>query len=143
MKTLSYLIITALALSSCCTVVNDQHQNVMVRANVSQADIYLDGQRCGTTPRIIEADRTREHVVTVTKDGYKPYKTHLERKPSAWLLGNVVIGGIIGLVVDGCSGKWSTLTPEDVNAVLTPEKAATPVVATKATKKVSKKNRRK
>lgn len=51
-------------------------------------------------------------------DGYKTYETRLEKKFNAWYIGNIVFGGLIGIIVDPITGAMYKLKPEDVNGNL-------------------------
>jgi len=42
----------------------------------------------------------------------------LKRKFNAWYIGNVLIGGLIGLVVDAATGSIYNLSPNQVNAAM-------------------------
>ncbi|MCH5598514.1 hypothetical protein [Niabella ginsengisoli] len=49
-------------------------------------------------------------------EGYKTYETNLTKKFNAWYLGNIAIGGIIGLIIDPITGAMYKLTPSEINA---------------------------
>ena len=51
-------------------------------------------------------------------EGYEQYKTKLTKQFNAWYIGNIVFGGIIGLVVDPITGAIYKLTPNEINAQL-------------------------
>lgn len=123
MKKLSIFFLSV-ALSSCCTLVNGKYSDINVKSNVPNADVYLNGAHKGTTPLVIEAKRTSGHVLTVKKDGYMPYQAQLSPTVSGWIFGNILFGGIPGLVIDFCSGSWSTIEPSDISAHMQPEQKA-------------------
>ena len=54
----------------------------------------------------------------MTLDGYHPYELTLTKKSNGWVWGNIVFGGLIGLVVDASTGSLYKLSPEQVNADL-------------------------
>lgn len=47
-----------------------------------------------------------------------PYETQFTRKVDAWIAGNIVFGGLIGLAVDAISGGMYKLTPNQLQAEL-------------------------
>lgn len=51
--------------------------------------------------------------------GYEPYELALNQTVSGWLAGNIVFGGIIGLVVDAMTGGMYKLEPNQITANLT------------------------
>ena len=57
-------------------------------------------------------------MIRIELDGYETYETTLTRKVSGWVWGNIVFGGLIGLVVDAAAGGMYKLTPEQISAEL-------------------------
>ena len=51
--------------------------------------------------------------------GYQPAESTITRGTSRWVLGNLLFGGLIGVVVDATSGGLYALTPEQISATLT------------------------
>lgn len=43
---------------------------------------------------------------------------HIQRSTSGWVWGNILFGGLIGLVVDASTGGMYKLTPEQITAEL-------------------------
>ncbi len=54
----------------------------------------------------------------MTLEGYQPYEITLTKKSNGWVWGNIIFGGLIGLVVDASTGAMYKLTPEQVEANL-------------------------
>lgn len=107
-------------LSSCSTVVNGRSQDVQINANVPNARIYLDGVERGVPPSAVSVKRKGTHHVEVHAKGYTPYRQELKSSLSGWFAGNLLLGGLIGMGVDLCTGAcW---TYDTVNAVLVPGK---------------------
>ena len=123
MKTLlSFSLVLSLALSSCCTIVNGKYDDVNVSSNVTGAMVKVDGVEKGKTPCNVEVKRTGGQVLTVEKAGYETHSTQLTSSASGWIWGNLLVGGIIGLVVDVASGSYVDVEPDSVNANLTPKR---------------------
>ncbi|WP_122859573.1 hypothetical protein, partial [Pseudomonas viridiflava] len=60
-----------------------------------------------------------KYTVTYRKDGYTSSTQTLESGIDGWYWGNIVIGGLIGmLIVDPATGAMYTL-PEKINSTLT------------------------
>ena len=57
-------------------------------------------------------------MVKIELDGYQPYETNLTRSTSGWVWGNIVFGGLIGLVVDASAGGMYKLTPDQIDSEL-------------------------
>jgi hypothetical protein len=105
-------------LSSCATIICGSSQHVKFASNPSSATIYIDEVEVGTTPFEINLRRNTEHQVMIKLDGYQPYETTLTKSFNPWYLGNILIGGVIGLIIDPITGAIYNLTPRQVNAEL-------------------------
>jgi len=109
------LALTFLA-SGCATIVSGSKQNVKFSSNPSSASIFIDEVEVGKTPFEIKLARKSEHSVMVKLDGYQTYQTNLTKQFNAWYVGNILIGGIIGLVIDPITGAMYNLSPNEINA---------------------------
>lgn len=108
----------------CATIVSGQHQDVSITSTPTGAEILVDGQSRGITPLIVDLTRKHKHVVQLRLEGYQPYEIVFERKFNGWAIGNVFLGGLVGLGVDLISGATYKLSPVDVNAALVQEGTA-------------------
>ena len=105
-------IITSSLLTSCATIVSGSKQTVKFNSTPSEAKIFINEVEVGKTPFETKLERKKEHSIVIKLDGYKPYQTTLTRKFNAWYLGNILFGGIIGLIIDPITGAMYNLTPE-------------------------------
>ncbi|WP_309608591.1 PEGA domain-containing protein [Flavobacterium sp.] len=112
----SSLAITLLLFSSCATIVSGSKQKVKFTSNPSEATIIIDKIEVGKTPFEIKLARKSEHSVVIKLDGYQTYETKLTKKFNGWYIGNVLFGGIIGLIVDPITGAIYNLSPKEVSA---------------------------
>lgn len=121
-------------LSACATLVNGSSQNVTVFTNPPGANCTLDriGARVGAisaTPGSVRLDKSKNDLsVTCAKDGYQT--ATVSRAPSfgAATFGNIIAGGVIGVVVDAASGANYSY-PDDIRMDLAanPAPAAPPM----------------
>ena len=102
--------------TSCATVMSGSKQNVKFESNPSAATIFIDEVEVGKTPFEMELARKNEHQVTIKLEGYQTYQIKLTRKVNGWFAGNILIGGLIGLIVDPITGAMYNLTPKEINA---------------------------
>jgi len=116
-KIISVMLIL-LVTSSCCSIMLSPQQEVGIASNPSGAKVIIDGQEVGNTPLTTSLARKNNHNVKIELDGFMPYELHLTKKTSGWVFGNIIFGGIIGLVVDLATGALYVLTPEDIQANL-------------------------
>jgi hypothetical protein len=112
----AFALIVAMLFTSCATIVSGSKQNVKFMSNPSQATIVIDNVEVGKTPFETKLARKSSHTVKIKLDGYKPFETTLTRKFNAWFIGNILFGGLVGLVVDPLTGAMYRLTPKEVNA---------------------------
>lgn len=103
-------------LSSCATIMSGSQQNVKFSSNPSTATIFIDEVEVGKTPFEIKLLRKSEHSVMIKLDGYRTYETKLTKKLNGWFVGNILIGGLIGLIIDPITGAMYSLSPNQVNA---------------------------
>lgn len=106
----------ALLTSSCATIISGSKQNVKFESNPSTATIYIDEVEVGKTPFEIKLTRKSEHSVMIKLDGYQTYETKLTKKFNAWYIGNILFGGLIGVIIDPITGAIYNLTPDQINA---------------------------
>lgn len=79
------------------------------------------------TPVTINLKRKKNYIIQVKKEGYIPESRTITRKTSPWIIGNILFGGIIGLVVDFRMGGAYNLNPENLHFNLKPIPAPTPL----------------
>lgn len=108
--------LTLLSLTSCATIMHGTYQPIGISSNPTNADVWVDSMYVGNSPLIVEMARSYHHVVTIQLDGYETYQIIVSRSLSGWVLGNIIFGGVIGLVVDAVSGGIFELTPDQVQA---------------------------
>jgi hypothetical protein len=125
MKTILTISILLLFTQACGTIIHGTTQQVGISSNPSNAIVTINGQNHGNTPMIIDLKRKDSHMVKIELEGYQPYETNLIRSTSGWVWGNIVFGGLIGLVVDATSGGMYKLTPEQIYAELSTTQAGT------------------
>ena len=102
--TLPFAASLALLASSCATIVAGGPDAVSFTSNPSGATVSIDDAPVGTTP--CEADVGRKaRYVTMELTGYAPATVGVDRELNGWVFGNILIGGIIGLIVDAATNN--------------------------------------
>ncbi len=116
----------------CATVAGGaKDQKVKITSDPPGAAVVVDGAQYGVTPVEVPLSRASEHTVELQHPGYEPVQVTLRRTLNPWLLGNVVIGGFLGLAVDVCTGATHNLTPDTLQLHLKPLGAPSPLPAAK------------
>jgi len=99
--------------------VSGSKQNVKFSSTPAAATIFIDEVEVGKTPFEIKLARKSEHSVMLKLEGYQTYQTKLTKKFNGWYIGNILIGGIVGLIIDPITGAMYNLSPNEVNAQMT------------------------
>ena len=118
--TLIMVLISVIFLSGCATIMTGTTQKVPVNSNPSGAVAKVDGGITAVTPTIFNLERKTDHTIEISKEGYRTAQVILRHTLSGATCGNVLIGGIIGVAVDSCSGAMFKLIPERIDANLEP-----------------------
>ena len=109
---------SSLIFTNCATIIHGSKQDVSIASNPSKAVVTIDNVEKGMTPITLRLARKDHHTIQINLDGYMPYETKLTRKVDGWLAGNIVFGGLIGLIVDASTGGMYKLTPDQIQAEL-------------------------
>lgn len=111
----SILLLSILLLSSCATIISGSRQNVEISSEPSSAKVYINEIEVGNTPILKNLKRNQDYSIALKLDGYETYETKLERKFNAWYIGNIAIGGLIGIIIDPVTGAIHKLKPEEID----------------------------
>jgi hypothetical protein len=119
------------ALQGCASIVGDTQYPVAIASEPAGASFELRDSTgrmidSGVTPHTVTLKSSTgyfqraEYSVLVKKTGYADQTVPLHASISGWYWGNIVFGGLIGmLAVDPATGAMYKL-PEGTNATLTP-----------------------
>jgi hypothetical protein len=120
-----------LVLASCATIVSKSSYPVNITSNPSGSRVIVkkeDGTvvHQGTTPATVTLSsrggffKPAKYSFEFSKQGMPSQTVALTAEMNGWYMGNILIGGLVGmLVVDPASGAMWSL-PDNVNANLTP-----------------------
>lgn len=122
-----------LSLTGCATIVSDSSYGVNISSNPSsQFTIENSSGRTiaqGATPQVVFLDASKgffsgeKYTVTFNLEGHRSAVIPLNSSIDGWVFGNILLGGIIGLVVDGASGAMYKLDTT-AHKNLTPSESA-------------------
>ena len=112
------LVIVAVFASGCASIMHGGgDQTVGIATNPVGATIIVEGQRY-TSPARVNLKRNQNYTGTVEMGGYETASFTVTKKISGWVWGNIVFGGLIGLVIDLAVGGAHNLTPENITVDL-------------------------
>jgi hypothetical protein len=108
----------------CASIVHQTTQEVPVKSDpagaavtVACGDVHNDPKL--VTPTVVTVHRKPDHcVIGLTRDGYQPAEVVLRKSVSGWYVANLLIGGIIGFVVDAANGAMWNRSPAEIDVKL-------------------------
>ncbi len=121
-----FVLIAVVFLGGCASIVHQTTQQIPVSSSPAGAAVTV---ACGdvnndpklVTPTVVTVHRKPSHcTITLAKEGYQPVETSLKRSTSGWYFGNILFGGIIGLIVDAANGAMYNRAPANVDVTLKP-----------------------
>ncbi len=115
--------LSSVALSGCATVINGTSQDYKVKTDPSGATVkFTNGSTC-VSPCEISLKRRHDTRADITRDGYKPVYVLVQSKTGGAAAGNILLGGLVGGVVDGSNGSTNFLSPTPLSVKLVPNGA--------------------
>ncbi|WP_396188131.1 PEGA domain-containing protein [Flavobacterium sp.] len=109
-------VVSSILLSSCATIISGSKQLIKFTSNPSSATVFIDEVEVGKTPFEVKLKRKKEHHVMIKLEGYKTFETNLTKKFNAWYIGNIGLGGLIGIIIDPITGAMYKLSPSEIKA---------------------------
>lgn len=117
----------AASMSACATITRGTTEAFAIQTTPGGAKVVTSlGLMCEPTPCVIpKVKRESDFTVTITKEGYKTVTTNVSHQTAggggAAMAGNVLLGGVVGALVDGNNGATQELVPNPLVVVLEPE----------------------
>jgi hypothetical protein len=115
MRLLNLLLIPMLILSGCATVVTGKYQEIPVTSEPTGIKVRTDTGVSIITPGKFSLLRNQNHILVAECPGVEPHQFEIKHKLQGWFWGNILLGGIIGGVVDASSGSSDKLIPNRVH----------------------------
>lgn len=115
-KNFLFLIVAfTLIASGCASIVSGSKQRVSVSTTPANAKVLINGINVGATPLVTYLKRSEKtHRITIELEGYKPYNTTLKRKLNGWIFGNIIFGGLIGVIIDASTGAMYSVSENEL-----------------------------
>jgi hypothetical protein len=106
---------TAIMLGGCASIISGRTATVQINSSPSNAQVVIHDKHgkqvlTTTTPASVELRRKdkfiwpAKYTATIDKPGYKTATVPIDSKINPWIVGNVVLGGVVGLAVDNATG---------------------------------------
>jgi hypothetical protein len=131
-STRSIFALLGLLVIGCASVISGRRAEVAIRSQPSQAHVEIRNEEGdvvaqGVTPTEVSLKRSKgllkkppKYTATLQKPGYEPQHVAIRPKMNPWILGNLVIGGPIGLAADTATGAIWKMSPNQIDQPLTP-----------------------
>jgi hypothetical protein len=108
------MVIVAYLLSGCATIVSGRTQDIAFHSVPAGADVLLNDGTKTVTPGTLTLKRRGNYMATFTKEPFPARPVEIQSTGNWWVLGNVLIGGFIGIIVDVVTGAAHRLVPDYV-----------------------------
>ncbi|KPH82133.1 translation initiation factor 2 [Bosea vaviloviae] len=128
-------IAVALSVSACGTVTRGSNEDVTFNSEPPGAKVLTStGLVCNATPCTFPISRKQEFIATFELPGHHSQqvavKTEVSGGGAAGMAGNILVGGVVGIVVDASTGATLDHSPNPVfvtmSPVQSPKRAAKP-----------------
>lgn len=128
----------AVLLSGCATVINGTSQDIKFDSNAKQTTVKISTGITCVAPCKLDMKRRRDFRVDFAAPGYRSAYVLVQSRTGGAVAGNVLLGGLIGGVVDGANGSTNHLYPNPVKVRLIKDgEAGEPELLTKKGKVIS------
>jgi hypothetical protein len=113
-----------ISLSACATVTRGSKEHFYIMSEPTGAHVKMTNGMTCVTPCDLKLKRKDEFQVVMSMPGYKNkivyIMSDMRTGGTAALAGNVLIGGIVGGIIDSSSGAMSDLQPNPLKVILAP-----------------------
>lgn len=107
---LATAVLAGVAVAGCATVISGTTQMMTISSNVDGAEIFLDGEKIGTTPFTAAVPKNKS-AVRVEAEGYQGENLSLSKSIDPMFFGNIIIGGTLGSITDFATGAAFQYAP--------------------------------
>ena len=101
--------------TGCATIIHGKYQTVPVSSTPPGAHVRSSSGDICATPCQLNLLRDNEYVLVASVDGYDPQQQSVGKDTSGWFWANLILGGIVGGVIDKASGSGEKLVPGKVH----------------------------
>src|SRR5215207_5822753 len=123
--------LTLLVPCGCASLVSGRRADVAINSSPPDAQVSVRDKEgrmvaAARTPAVVSLKRgdgflrKAEYTATIEKPGYSTAHVPIQSTLNPWLLGNVFLGGVVGLAVDPYTGAMWRPTPSAINRELQP-----------------------
>lgn len=113
------IVVAIFVFHGCAAIFKGTSNTVDFSSDPSGAKVYINGAHTGTTPVSLKLESKRTYSIEFRKEGYEPRTYTITNHVGAgWIILDVLLTGLVGIIVDAATGAWYELDQESVNAML-------------------------
>ncbi|ARQ01229.1 PEGA domain-containing protein [Pseudorhodoplanes sinuspersici] len=127
MRTILIVGFLALNCAGCASATRGWTEQITITSTPAGAEATVTGPEVPTTcvtPCVVQVKRNDDVSVAFSKEGYEPQVITLTKEVAsggaAGFAGNILVGGLVGMAVDGASGAAYDHKPNPVIVTLKP-----------------------
>lgn len=113
--------VVMIATGGCATIFHGSNQMIPVQSSPAGATVTTNpntGQY--TTPTNLSLARKQSYVLSFSQSGYTTASFNIQNSISGgYVVADVLLTGLVGVVVDGLTGAWYNLSPDQAVVTLT------------------------
>ncbi|GMU86657.1 MAG: hypothetical protein AMXMBFR48_18990 [Ignavibacteriales bacterium] len=102
----------------CAAIFKSSLEPVSFASEPVGADVYIDGQKLGTTPFQLALKPSKTYTIEFKKEGYTSRTVILNNKVGAGWVVLDILGGLLPVVIDAATGAWYTFEQDQVKSYL-------------------------
>jgi hypothetical protein len=123
--TISLMALSVIVIAvGCASIMKGTKQTVSVSSSPSAATVKIKTTGGvlvfeGVTPATTSLPKNKEYLATISLEGYKDATSSISKEGiEGWFWGNLICGGIIGIVIDLTNGAMNSLGPDQIHVEL-------------------------
>lgn len=110
--------LACLYLNGCATIFKGTSEEVNFNSNPQGAEVWINGQKMGSTPYEIKLKVNKTYTIEFRKEGFNSELYTINNSVGAgWVILDV-LAGLVGVIVDAATGAWYSLDQKNINATL-------------------------
>jgi len=114
------VVAVALLSSGCAAVLGAKQKDFDLTSTPQGADVFLNGNRLGTTPVKAKLSNTEAHTFVFKKAGFKDATCQLSKGTGGGWVVLDVLTGLVPVIIDAATGSWSQTKGNSCSGALEP-----------------------
>jgi hypothetical protein len=111
-RQLAAIAAAGIALSGCASIIKGTTQSILITTPPTTGAYCVltskEGSWTVTTPGPVKVDKTKDDIlIRCTKAGFQDATASIPSDFEGWTLGNLILGGVIGVGVDAATGAMN------------------------------------